>query len=216
MVTTLAQIKAILLGKEQTGPLPVKASGILNYMFTTRMLQETNDHTGTYNISSEAMDQLYTMVREPQPGDIVAVVNTGIYLLVEQTDEGKAAVCAKIELNEDFIYQMDTNYEIWIYVSSEASKEQISKLDEFLEGLYEMDSSREYQITFEVHPLVFEPDDNSRFVFEKPYTFRYEKQSPHPEHADIDKHIHVGEFDRRDPSHVPESVEDGVMLIVVR
>ena len=121
-----------------------------------------------------------------------------------------------MDIDEDFIYQMDTNYEIWIYVSSEASKEQISKLDEFLEGLYEMDSSREYQITFEVHPLVFEPDDNSRFVFEKPYTFRYEKLSPHPEHADIDKHIHVGEFDWRDPSHVPESVEDGVMLIVVR
>ena len=34
--------------------------------------------------------------------------------------------------------------------------------------------------------------------------------------ADIDKHIHVLEYDRRDPSHVPESVEDGVMLIVVR
>lgn len=121
-----------------------------------------------------------------------------------------------MDIDEDFIYQMDTNYEIWIYVSSEASKEQISKLDEFLEGLYEMDSSREYQITFEVHPLVFEPDDNSRFVFKKPYTFRYETLSPHPAQADIDKHIHVLEYDRRDPSHVPESVEDGVMLIVVR
>jgi hypothetical protein len=121
-----------------------------------------------------------------------------------------------MDIDEDFIYQMDTNYEIWIYVSSEASKEQISKLDEFLEGLYEMDSSREYQITFEVHPLVFEPDDNSRFVFKKPYTFRYETLSPHPAQADIDKHIHVLEYDRRDTSHVPESVEDGVMLIVVR
>lgn len=121
-----------------------------------------------------------------------------------------------MDLDEDFIYQMDGNFEIWIYVSSEASSGQISKLDEFLEALYEMECSRKYQITFEVHPLVFEPDDNSRFVFEKPYTFRYEKLSPHPEHADIDKHIHVGEFDRRDPSHVPVSVEDGVMLIVVR
>ena len=103
--TTLADIKTIMRGGKQDGPLTVKASGILNYMFSTRMLQETEDHKG-YSITDESMDQLYTMIREPQPGDIVAVVNTGIYLLVEQADNGKTAICARIEMNEDFVYRL--------------------------------------------------------------------------------------------------------------
>ena len=120
------------------------------------------------------------------------------------------------DFDEDYCYHDDDEYEIWIYVSSEASREQISNLDDFLEELYNMDSSVEYEITFTVHPVYFEPDDDSRFVFLKSYDFKYDRLSHHPERADIDDHIDVGIYDPRESSHVPESVEEGQMLIVIR
>ena len=120
------------------------------------------------------------------------------------------------DFDEDYRYHKDDEYHIWIYVSSEASRKQINEVDKFLEAVYDMDSSREYEITFVVYPVYFEPDDDSRFVFLKPYEFTYEKISGNPEWADIDDHLYVVEFDQRETSHVPESVEEGQLLIVIR
>lgn len=121
-----------------------------------------------------------------------------------------------MDLDENYSYHDGDEYDIWIYVSSEASKSQISKLDYFLEDLYEMDSSVEYQIKFTVHPVYFEPDDDSRFIFFKTYDFKYDNLSPRPERADIDDHIHVRDYSPRESGYVPENVEDGEMLIVIR
>ena len=120
------------------------------------------------------------------------------------------------DFDEDYRYHKDDEYHIWIYVSSEASRKQINEVDKFLEAVYDMDSSREYKITFVVHPVYFEPDNDDRFVFEKTYKFTYEKISGNPEWADIDDHIDVWEYDPRKTSHVPESVEEGQLLIVIR
>ena len=100
------QLKVKISGTDQ-GRLSVKTSGILNYMFTTGMIEHVDK--GMCSISQAALDAISTMTREPQSGDIIAVVNTGIYLLVDVTDEGKSVVCARIELNElkdNFVYNI--------------------------------------------------------------------------------------------------------------
>lgn len=120
------------------------------------------------------------------------------------------------DYDEDYKYRKDSEYDIWVYISSEASDKKIREVDDFLEDIYSMDSSRENKITFVVHPVYFEPDDDSRFVFLHTYEFQYETLSPRPYWADIDDHIKVWEFDARETSHVPEEVEKGQMLIVIR
>ena len=100
------QLKMKISGTDQ-GKLSVKTSGILNYMFTTGMVEHVDK--GMCSISDAALDSINTMTKEPQSGDIVAVVNTGIYLLVDVTDEGKSVICARIELGElkdDFVYNI--------------------------------------------------------------------------------------------------------------
>lgn len=121
-----------------------------------------------------------------------------------------------MDFDKDYSYHDGDEYDIWIYVSSEAKSSQISKLDDFLEDLYKMDSSVEYKITFTVHPVYFEPDDDSRFVFLKTYKFEYDNLSYEPERADIADHIHIRDYSPRESGYVPESVEQGQMLIVLR
>ena len=120
------------------------------------------------------------------------------------------------DFDKKYKYRDGKDYDIWIYISSEASEDQIEELDDFLEDLYDMDSSRKYMITFTVHPVYFEPDDDSSFVFLDTYEFEYSKISPTPEWADIDDHMYVGVYPQRKTSHVPESLEKGQMLIVIR
>ena len=120
------------------------------------------------------------------------------------------------DFDGNYKYRKDKDYDIWIYVSSEASESQIRKLDDLLEDLYSMDSSREYRIRFTVHPVCFEPDDNSSFVFLDTYYFEYEKSFDNPEWADIDEHLYVNKYSQRETSHVPEALEKGDMLIVIR
>ena len=121
------------------------------------------------------------------------------------------------DFDVDYEYLPDGKYNVWVYVSSEATKRQISEVDELLEGLYGMDSSSEYGITFKVHPVYFEPDDDSRFVFLHTYEFTYRSYSPRPQSADIDDALDsVWEYSPRKQGHVPEELEKGQLLIVVR
>lgn len=87
-------------GKE----MDVKTSGILNYMFTTGMIEHIDK--GMCTVSDSALEAITEMCKEPQSGDIVAVVNTGVYLLVDVVDNGKTVICAHVELNSDFVYEM--------------------------------------------------------------------------------------------------------------
>ena len=120
------------------------------------------------------------------------------------------------DFDKDYKHHNGNEYDIWIFFSSEASEDQIKELDDFLEDLYDMDSSHEYKITFTIHPVYFEPDDDSCFVYLDTYNFEYDKLSPKPKSADIDRHMNIGAYPKRKTSHVPVELEKGQMLIVVR
>lgn len=103
MEITYVELKKKISGVDSK-ELSVKTSGILNYMFTTRMVE--NISKGKCRITDAAYEMIETLTREPKSGDIVAVVNTGIYLLVNTTDEGKTGICARVELGNDFVYHL--------------------------------------------------------------------------------------------------------------
>lgn len=85
--------------------LSVKATGILNYMYTTRMVESAGK--GFVEITDRSLSLINTFLKEPQPGHVVAVVNTGIYLLVAIVDDGKTGICARLELvGPNFVYQL--------------------------------------------------------------------------------------------------------------
>ena len=85
--------------------LSVKATGILNYMYTTRMVESAGK--GFVEITDRSLALIDTFLMEPQPGHVVAVVNTGIYLLVAITDDNKTGICARLELTSpSFVYQL--------------------------------------------------------------------------------------------------------------
>ena len=92
------------LGAVDEARMGAKTSGILNYLFTTGMVKTIGK--GQCRISNEALDNIPLMTGEPSVGDVVAVVNTGVYLLVDFTDEKKMAICAKIEYDESFVYTL--------------------------------------------------------------------------------------------------------------
>ena len=102
MEITYNDLKKKISGVD-TKEMSVKTSGILNYMFTTRMVE--NISKGKCRITDAAYEMIETLAREPKSGDIVAVVNTGIYLLVDQADD-KTGVCARVELGNDFVYHL--------------------------------------------------------------------------------------------------------------
>lgn len=89
---------------EDNKKLSVKSSGILNYLFATRMVVSSGK--GVCRITSDALGMLDTMTKNPEVGDIVAVINTGIYLLVGFSDKDETAICARIEMSPEFVYKI--------------------------------------------------------------------------------------------------------------
>ncbi len=121
------------------------------------------------------------------------------------------------DIDGDYSYDLEGPYEVWIYVSSEASKKKIQKLDDFLEDIYDMESSRDYRVTFKINPVYFEPDDDNSLVYINAYEFQYNHLSPKPKTAHIDRHLNtVFEYSPRESGRVPEKLVKGNMLIVVR
>jgi len=87
--------------------LGVKESGILNYLHTTGAVKAISG--GMVSMDDSVInDVIPAMLATPEVGNIVAVVNTGIYLLVEVVDDGAAAICARIEFNDEYVYTLPT------------------------------------------------------------------------------------------------------------
>ncbi|MBR3279111.1 MAG: hypothetical protein IKG01_09495 [Lachnospiraceae bacterium] len=118
------------------------------------------------------------------------------------------------DIDDDYSHLSGDPFEIRIYVSSEATQDQIDEINEFLLDLQKLDRDSRYRIVIKVYPCYFEPGNNSSFVYTKRFRFNYDTDS-----GDFD--IEESLFDdlenaRRVPGHVPEELEDGNLLIVVR
>lgn len=100
---TYAELRKIISGSEEDKPLSVKTSGILNYIFATRLAVASGKGRCTLN---GTYDQLMDLIKEPTAGDVVAVVNTGLFLLVEVLPKENTAICARIELGQDLVYHL--------------------------------------------------------------------------------------------------------------
>ena len=105
-------------------------------------------------------------------------------------------------------------YEIRIFVSSEATQTQIDELNDFLQQLRDLDKNSKYRMVIKVYPCYFEPGNNSSFVYTPRYRIEYDSTD---REIDIENSLYDDlENRRRVPGHVPEELEEGNLLIVVR
>ena len=118
------------------------------------------------------------------------------------------------DIDEDYTHLKGDTFDLRIYVSSEASQKEIDELNMFLKELRDLDKDSRYHIRIRVYPSYYEPGNNSSFVYTPRYTIEYDS-------SDRDIDIEESLYDdldngRRVPGHVPEELEDGNLLIVVR
>lgn len=118
------------------------------------------------------------------------------------------------DIDENYTHLKGDTFDLRIYVSSEASQKEINELNDFLKELRNLDKDSRYRIRIRVYPCYFEPGNNSSFVYTPRYTIEYDS-------TDRDIDIEESLYDdldngRRVPGHVPEELEDGNLLIVVR
>lgn len=122
------------------------------------------------------------------------------------------------DMNEDYFFEDGISYDVWVYVSSEATDKQLSDVNKFLEELYDLDDDLykyDYQLYFKVHPVYYEPGDDSSFVFG--HTNNIWPGSATRGAARINVNLDsVFLYAPRETSHVPERLEQGDLLIVVR
>ena len=131
---------------------------------------------------------------------------------VEELLEGYTFDVADID--EDYNHLKGDPYEVRIFVSSEASRGQIDELNDFLWNLYKLNRNSRYRLSIKVYPCYYEPGNNSSFVYTKRIRFNSDSS---PDDIDIEEVLFDDlENARRVPGHVPEELEQGNMLIVVR
>lgn len=118
------------------------------------------------------------------------------------------------DIDEDYNHLKGDPYEVRIFVSSEASRGQIDELNDFLLDLYKLNRNSRYRLSVKVYPCYYEPGDNSSFVYTKRIRFNNDSS---PDDIDIEE-VLFDDLDnaRRVPGHVPEELEQGNLLIVVR
>lgn len=115
----------------------------------------------------------------------------------------------------DYEYREGNDYEIWVYVSADASEYQVSQVNEFMCDLQEFGTKySEFPVTVTVHPVYFDPDKDPGFVIQKKYDFTCVAYESNPDK--IERVLYILDFAQWEEGHVPEEVEKGDALIVVR
>lgn len=119
------------------------------------------------------------------------------------------------DMDEDYSHLSGDTYEIRIFVSSEASDSDIDEINDFLRDLIELEQKTKYHhMVVRIYPCYFEPGDNSSFVYTKRFRL---KEDTSPSDIYIEDSLYDGlKNARRVPGHVPEELENGNLLIVVR
>lgn len=118
------------------------------------------------------------------------------------------------DIDEEYTHLKGDPFEVRIFVSSEASQAQIDELNDFLIELRDLDKDSRYRIVIKVYPCYYEPGNNSSFVYTPRYRIEYDSSS---DEIDIEESLYDDlENRRRVPGHVPEELEQGNLLIVVR
>ncbi len=118
------------------------------------------------------------------------------------------------DIDEDYSHVEDDVFEVWIYVSTEADDDRIAEIDDFLIELRNMDDKDIYKMPIEVHPCYFDPDEDSNIVYAKSYKF---DESTTSNKVKIERTLKEKLKDEEgEPDSVPEELEDGNLLIVVR
>ena len=119
-----------------------------------------------------------------------------------------------VDIDEDYSHVEDDVFEVWIYVSTEADDDRIAEIDDFLIELRNMDDKDIYKMPIEVHPCYFDPDEDSNIVYAKSYKF---DESTTSNKVKIERTLKEKLKDEEgEPDSVPEELEEGNLLIVVR